>query len=65
MKIVIRNEVAEVRKLELSNLEHSRELGVEKITDELGEGFEDYKNVFTLRILEEDLGENETGNFLD
>jgi len=64
MKIAIRKEAAEVRKLELSNLEHSRGLGVEKITDGLGEGFEDYKNVLTLEILEEDLGEDETGDFL-
>jgi len=63
MKIAIRKEAAEVCKLELSNIEHSRELGVEKITDELGKGFGDYKNVPTLEILE-DRSEDETEDFL-
>ena len=63
MKIAIRKEAAEVRKLELSNIEHSRELGVEKITDGLGKSFKNYKNVLTLEILE-DRSEDETGDSL-
>ena len=41
LKMTIRKEAAEVRQLELSNMERARELGIEPITNELEGEFED------------------------
>jgi len=40
--MTIRKEAAEVHQLELSNMERSRELGIEQITNELEGEFEDF-----------------------